>query len=242
MRKFLLIGFAFLIFATPALAVSDNNSEKTETRKEERQTFQEEKKQIREQYKKESRELREEKKASFSALKEQYKTELLKIRNEKKRVIVEKFTEKMNQVSQRRVEHWNKILARLNEILTKIDSINHGPLVDEKIDIAKAKLATAQAAVDAQANKTYTVTIASESGLKSNAGEAMKSEQSDLRQIVFLINDAKKSVHDALRALKQEHGLGEGPTGTVSATPSITPSLTPTTTVTPTSSPSATPI
>lgn len=145
-------------------------------------------------------ELRGERKASISALKKQFKLEIRKIRDEKKQLIAEKFVEKMNRVNQKRVEHWRKVLARLTEILALISSkLGTG---NSSVQIAAEKLATAQAAVDAQALKEYSLEVSSESALKSNAGQAMASEQSDLRTVLNLVNEARKAVHDALRVLK----------------------------------------
>lgn len=162
------------------------------------------------------REFREERRASTSALKKQFKLETRKIRDEKKQLIAEKFVEKMNRVNQKRVEHWRKVLARLIEILALISSKLGAS--NSSVQIATEKLATAQAAVDAQEGKVYDMNIGTESALKSNAGQAMASEQSDLRTVLNLVNEARKAVHDALRVLKQKPAT---PTATPSAVPTL---------------------
>lgn len=171
--------------------------------------------------------IRDEFKASASAIRQHFQEELKIVKDQRKKLILEKLGDKMNQVNTNRVNHWQQVLTRLKDVLNRIKATNkHNTELDAAIVTADAKIAAAQAAVNAQSTKTYTIEIASGSALKSSAGGAISAEQHDLQGVLKLINDAKQSVFKALMLLKRSFGgplpktaSGSGSIATSSGTP-----------------------
>lgn len=176
---------------------------------------------------------KEERLASISARKEAFQTRkeermasFSAIRDAKKQEILAKIEDKLNKINERRTDHFLKVLARLREILAKIQSRSdraeangkNVATVDTAIAAAQAAIDTAETAVNAQADKIYKLTVDDETTARNDVGAALKKLQEDLRGVWQIVQDARKAVFAALRALVAIVGT-EGGTATPSATP-----------------------
>ena len=170
--------------------------------------------------------LKDERIASTTARKEDRMASIAAFRDQKKQAVLERIEEKLNQINERRTNHFLKVLERLREILAKIQSRSdraeangkNVASVDTAIAAAEAAIDTAEAAANTQADKVYDVTVNDETTAHSDVGAAMKQLQEDLRAVWQVVQDARKAVFAALRALVAIAG-NDGGTATPSATP-----------------------
>ena len=170
--------------------------------------------------------LKDERIASTTARKEDRMASIAAFRDQKKQAVLERIEEKLNQINERRTNHFLKVLERLREILAKIQSRSdraeangkNVASVDTAIAAAEAAIDTAEAAANTQADKVYDVTVNDETAAHSDVGAAMKQLQEDLRAVWQVVQDARKAVFAALRALVAIAG-NDGGTATPSATP-----------------------
>lgn len=152
--------------------------------------------------------------SEFEAKKAEFRQQLAALKDTRRQTILQNLADKMNRVNKQRVEHWRKVLARLQEVLAKIQakgtalksSGKDTSSLDAAIASASAQLTAATAAVDSQAGREYIINIATGSGLKANAGQAISGEQADLQGVLKIINDARKAVYHAVRILAQLTG------------------------------------
>ena len=169
---------------------------------------------------------KEERMASLSARKEELRARFKAIKDEKKAQILERVEDKLNKINERRTDHFLKALERLREILAKIQSRadsaeangKNVSSVDAAITRANTAIEAAGAAVNAQADKVYELTVDDETTARNDVGTAMKALQEDLRVTRDWVQKARTAVFDALRALTRIVGNDAG-TGTPSATP-----------------------
>lgn len=167
-----------------------------------------------EQFKLEREGLRASRSADLEAKKAALKLKISAIKDLRKQQVASKVADKMQRINLNRTDHWKLMLEKLAALLKKIEakrdelktSGNDTAELDKAIDTANLKLDIAAAAVASQSGKIYTFNVSSVSALRQNIGTAISGEQKDLRQILFLVNDAKKSVHDALNILKRLFG------------------------------------
>ncbi len=188
---FLLVSSVFAQDAAPAQSLRDS-------RQEARQEYREEKKELRQEFQEDRKENREE-----------FKERMKAIRDEKKLAALERIEEKLAAINSRRTEHFLKVLARLREILSKIESRSEKAAENGKditgvtsaIGAANTAIDTAETAVNTQKEKVYEVTVNDETTARSDAGAAMKQLQEDLRKVFDVVKTARTAVHDALKAL-----------------------------------------
>ncbi|OGM04010.1 hypothetical protein A3E15_01330 [Candidatus Woesebacteria bacterium RIFCSPHIGHO2_12_FULL_42_9] len=185
---------------------------------------------------------REEALDEAKARREEFKEQLEELRDERKAKVVENIDERLAAINEKWINHFNKILGRLSEILTKIQG-RADALAEDGVDVtevnsaiadAQAAIDAAQAAVDAQAGKVYIIGITGEENLGENVSEVIHELRADIAAVRELVKDARRSVHDAFKALKDAAGEpdedeDEGElTPTVSVAPTSTPTPTPT--------------
>lgn len=214
--KFLLAPLVFLllvgsVFARPATDPATRREEQNALVEQRREALQ-----IR----------KEERIASIAARREEIRTRVQAIKDEKKLAALERIEEKLNQINQRRTDHFLKVLERLREILAKIQTRTdraetngkNVSSVDTAIAAAEAAIDAAEDAVNAQADKVYELTVDDETTARNDVGATIKKLQEDLRGVWQDVQDARKAVFDALRALTRVAG-NDGGTATPSATP-----------------------
>ena len=96
--------------------------------------------------------------------------------------------------------------------------------VDLAIAAAQAAISSAKTAVEAQATKTYTLTIDSEDKLRTDISKTRKALYEDLQVVYGQVKIARDAVHEAARAYAKAHGRDlPSPSVTISPTSTITP-------------------
>ncbi|MBX4205740.1 hypothetical protein KW795_00930 [Candidatus Microgenomates bacterium] len=161
---------------------------------------------------------REEAQTKREAARDEFKEKLQTIKDTKKQQIVSKIDENISTLNQKWVDKWNEVLTRLTEILAKIQTRTDKAQANGK-DVAQitaaiadtqTAISTAQTAVDAQASKTYTITITSETGLGTDVKTTINSFHNDIKNTRESVEAARKAVGDVLKTLKTIVGEDSG--------------------------------
>lgn len=146
---------------------------------------------------------------------DQLRQRLGNIRDERKRQAVERVDERMDALNERMSKHFSEVLERLDAILDRIVSRSEKASangrdvssVSSATEAARQAIAAARASVEAQAAKTYVISVTTESVLRQNVGIARQALHADLvkaRDAVFAARDA---VHRAATTLAQIPGI-----------------------------------
>lgn len=146
------------------------------------------------------------------------KTKLDGFRNRQKAQIVERVNSNLKSINEKMVAHFKKVLERLGGLLNKLEArVNVSPpdikdpvLARQAIADARSSIASATEAVNLQSTKDYTLELSSESRAKTEVTAARKLLHEDLKVALRAVNDAKKSVSNAIRIAKS----GSVPSGT----------------------------
>jgi len=150
----------------------------------------------------------ESKHASFSA-------SLKTIKNEKKKVLLEELQNRIMGINAHQTSLFMTVLKRLNYGVEEMQKIAEAYALETGKDLssvttsltnASKAISDAITAVTAQADKTYMVSITSETKLKDDFGKARSLLASDLKKVRDLVHDARKKVGEALKALKSAIG------------------------------------
>ncbi len=139
------------------------------------------------------------------------KDRLAAVKDQRKKDAVQRAEKELAAANARMTAHFTNVLkqvravlGRINERITKAkeagrDVSSVAPLVD----VANAALAKADAAVVAQAAKTYTVTVTTEAGLRDAVRKAREALRADLEALRATGKAARTAVHDVAVALAQ---------------------------------------
>lgn len=150
----------------------------------------------------------ETKRASFSA-------SLKLIRTEKKKTQLETVQNRLNEIDKNQTTRYMETLKRLNQAVGEIEKATqtYAEVSGKDISDVASKLITANAAISdaitlvtAQAENTYVMTITSESNIKNDFGTQRSQLASDLKKAKDAVQNARKKVGDALKALKNLTG------------------------------------
>ncbi len=153
---------------------------------------------------------RETYRGNTQAQKDEFKKKLGEFKDKKKQSLTARVNAKLGDVNTKRTAKMNGYLTKLEGVLEKLTTRSSDLKAKGKnTSSADAKLATvrttidaAKAAVNAQAGKSYTLTITSEATVKADVGSATKGLQTDLQTTYSLVKAAKSAVKDAALALK----------------------------------------
>lgn len=140
------------------------------------------------------------------------KLKLQAFKNQEKATAAARISENLNKVNQNQTSQMQKMLALMSTLLEKLENrVNQGTSdikdpVSARVAIASAKeiIATASAAVTAQAQKDYTITVSSESRVKTDAKLQRDKLHTDLQAVRKAVIDAKQAVTNAIRIAKSE--------------------------------------
>lgn len=158
--------------------------------------------------------LREKTASKEAALREK----LAKFRDTKKAAVVERVNINLNQINTRRTAEMAKFLENTTKILNRLQTFVSEQTASGKdvttanlsITEAKAKIASASAAVSAQAAKDYTVSISSESAAKADTMIQRNNLHTDLKTVKKQVTEAKQAVANAIRISKTTLGGENG--------------------------------
>lgn len=150
------------------------------------------------------------------------KTRLQNFKDQKKAVVAERINTNLNKVNQNQTAQMQKHLEKMTAILDKLEQrVNTGtPDIKDPvkgaaaIKTARNNIASAAAAVSAQAQKDYTITVTSEGRIGLDAKAERDALHKDLQATKMLVQDAKRSVADAIRIARS------GPSTIKEGTPS----------------------
>lgn len=153
-------------------------------------------------------EIRKEKMASREA---KLKTELIKFKDKKKAEVAERVSTNLNKINQKQTEQMQKHLGTMSLILDKLEArINKNT---PAIDAARSAISSASAAVTAQTQKDYTITVTTEDKIRTDVKLKRDQLHADLSEIRKMVNNAKKSVADAIsnakRSVKEGSASGQ---------------------------------
>lgn len=134
---------------------------------------------------------REEVKEIVAIRKEEFKAKLQAIKDEKKKALVNRIDTKLTNVNTKHTDRFTQVLSNLQIVLDKITE-------DVDKTAAQAAIGAAKLAVENQAAKTYTITISTETALRSDVGVVTSQLRQDLVATHKAVVDAKQAVQ-ALR-------------------------------------------
>ncbi|MBI2329796.1 hypothetical protein HYU94_00170 [Candidatus Daviesbacteria bacterium] len=140
----------------------------------------------------------QEKQASRTAA---LKAKLEKFKDRKKAEVAERVNTNLNKINQNQTSQMKKHLNTMSAILDKLEAKNPAKAL-AAIESARNTIATTSAAVQAQAEKDYTIQISSESKVRLDAKAQRDKLHKDLQETRKLVRDAKRSVSDAIREAK----------------------------------------
>lgn len=144
-------------------------------------------------------------KENIESRKASMKERITSFKDKKKATAAAMINTNLNKINQNRTDQMSKHLERMTAILNKLEN-----RVNERSAIAQARasIASASSAVEAQAEKDYTIQVTSESKVRADAQKQREALHSDLKAVRQLVIDAKQSVANAIRTAKS--GIKEG--------------------------------
>lgn len=182
---FILVPFFLLIFVSSVSAqIATDSAIKL---KQQMQLIQDQKKTA-------VKEVRTDAKAMIQAKRDEFKTRIQTIKDQRKKLLVERIDTKLAQVNAKHTSRFSEVLTRLQGFLDKIKQSTTDTKVLDDVAVAQTAIDTAKTAVEAQAAKPYTMTIADDSALKANAGTTVSQLRLDLMAVHKLVVDAKQAV------------------------------------------------
>lgn len=146
------------------------------------------------------------------------KAKLATFKNKEKAQTAERVSTNLNTINKNQTTQMQNHLIKMSELLTKLENRVNQAKPDIKdpsaaktaIANARANIASTSAAVTAQSEKDYTITITTESKIKADAQKARDSLKTDLMTVRKLVIDAKQSVSNAIRIARGNTKLQEG--------------------------------
>ena len=166
---------------------------------------------------------RKEVKANVQAKREETKAKIQNLRDEKKQKVVERIQAKLGDVNKRRTDHFLEVLKRLSTILDKIQSRTEKAKsegknvtsVETALASARTAITSAETAVNVQKEKTYQITVNSDTTAKNDVGATTKQLQQDLQTVHETVKAARDAVQNVYKEIKALVGTE---TGTKTAT------------------------
>lgn len=137
---------------------------------------------------------REEIRTAIQAKRTEFKERLQTIKDLKRKSVIERIDAKLAEVNKNQTAKFIEVISKLQAIVDKIKQLTTNANVLTDISVAQAAIDSAITAVEAQAAKTYTMTIADDTTLKANAGTTVSGLRQDLTAVHKLVVDAKQAV------------------------------------------------
>ena len=206
----------------------------THSSKDKMQELQQKKKEL----KTETKEKRSEIKEEMKDKKMEIRKDLRKVKDEGKRSAAEKISEELIALNEKRLKQFSRSLDELERVWSNTSERANKKAgkgfdvtsVNTAIEQAKADVAAARAAIEAQKGKVYKVEAATDGALKEAIKTVRKSLEIDLKAVQDLVKKARESTHKAattLAKLRKEKKVSPSPSPSVSVSASPTPTSTP---------------
>lgn len=205
---FIALVFSFLLAAALNLAHAEDSTSSS-TRKELIKQRVENKRELVAQ----ALDTRQEKIASRTAA---LKTKLQTFRDKNKASIAARVNDNLAKVNMNRTEamnrHIDKLLSILSRLETRVDGVTDKDTTNANDAIADAKVAidSAKQAVASQSAKDYTVTVTSETKIKTDVMAQREMLHTDLKAVHQLIVVARQALAKAISETAQLGGIGNG--------------------------------
>lgn len=140
------------------------------------------------------------------------KVKLQSFRDKKKATAAARISENLNKINQNQTAAMQKFLDLMWGILDKLENRINRSTPDIKdptsaraaVVSARTAIASASAAIDAQAQKDYTLQVTSENKVKADAGTMRNNVHRDILALRKTIANTKQAVTDAIRTAKSE--------------------------------------
>lgn len=149
--------------------------------------------------------LKQEAKTKMTQERESLKVKLQVVKDEAKKATVQKLDENINNLNSNFVEKFTKNLTDFDTYLTKlVDKASATSTTKDlttfvgAVESAKAAVASAKTAVEAQAKKVYTITVSTEANLKSDVSSVRQLLNNDLKSVRDLVQAAHSATVIAL--------------------------------------------
>ena len=167
-----------------------------------------------EQFRKELEVRKAELKSTMEARRAELKQKLATFKDQKKAEIASRVDSTLGEINQKRSTFFTETIDRIDGVLVKISSRADkaeaaGKDVSDvraKVTSATAAIASARAAITAQASKDYTLTVSSDETVKTDASAARDSLKADLESVRAAVKTAYDAVKSAAQALKAVAG------------------------------------
>ncbi len=164
--------------------------------------------QEREDFKVNVQTLRSNAQAKIAQNKEELKTKLQVVKSEVKKTAVENVDKNLVKINENFVDRWTNASVQLDAFLAKIiKGVNAASAsstgkdftsVNSAISSANSAISMAKMAIEAQAQKTYQITITSEANLKNDVSSVRTNLNKDLNAVKDLIQASHSAVTKAL--------------------------------------------
>lgn len=146
------------------------------------------------------------------------KAKLNAFKDKKKAATAERVNVNLNRINQNQTDQMLKHLGQMSGILDKLETrvnsatpdIKNPAVAKTAIVASRTSIASATAAVKAQAAKDYTITVTSESTVKKDAEASRNKLRTDLLDVRKQVIAAKQSVSNAIRVAKSGQAEKEG--------------------------------
>lgn len=156
----------------------------------------------------------EERKARIASNEAELKQRLQSFRDKNKAQVIERINTQLATVNEKRTDSMSAFLTRLENLLAKIETRtteagNNGKditAVNQAIADAKTAIEEAKSAVSLQADKTYVITISSETQARADVKTVRDLLHTDLFETNKLVVEAKQSVGKILQTAKSTLG------------------------------------
>jgi hypothetical protein len=152
---------------------------------------------------------REAAKKELEVHKNEFRQKLAVIKDTKKQAIVERVSTNCQNINVKRTGKMTEMLAKLSTILTNVSNRAASASatgkdtsgVESAVTTAQSAIADAQLSVAGQAGKICTISITTESNLKTDVGKTVSGLEADLKSVYAEVIVARKSVGEAVKAL-----------------------------------------
>ena len=152
---------------------------------------------------------REAAKKEFAEHKTELKRQLKIIKDDKKQILVDRINTKCQDINSKRVEKMTAMITKLSLVLTNVSNRTEAAAqsgkdttsVDSAIVSAQNAISSAQTMLAAQARNTCTITLTSDTTLKTDIGKTISGMQENLKAVYEQVVNARTEVSHAVRAL-----------------------------------------
>lgn len=158
---------------------------------------------------------REEIRKEIETKREALRERIQDFRDERKKEVASRVEDNLPKVNEVATNQMTKALDQMSEVLGRImtraeSAANRGldvSSVETEMNNASVAIATARAAVLAQASKVYTVTVSNEDNLKSDLGTVRQTLHDDIQATRQIVRNAHDALRKAATTLAQVPGI-----------------------------------